>query len=49
MVRISCYEVYHDRVYDVLERKEQEVLVWEDRGRIQLKGLSQVIFHTYYV
>ncbi|RWR91730.1 kinesin-like protein KIN-10C isoform X2 [Cinnamomum micranthum f. kanehirae] len=42
VVKISCYEVYHDHVYDLLERKEQEVLVWEDRGRIQLKGLSQV-------
>ncbi|KAG1361323.1 kinesin-like protein KIN-10C [Cocos nucifera] len=42
-VAISCYEVYQDHIYDLLEPKEQEVLVLEDAGRrIQLKGLSQV-------
>lgn len=48
LVRISCYEAYHDHVYDLLESKEQEVSVWEDRGRIQLKDLSQV-FHVYII
>ncbi|KAJ0966670.1 hypothetical protein J5N97_023587 [Dioscorea zingiberensis] len=39
---MSCYEVNQDHIYDVLEPKEQEVLVLEDAGRrIQLKGLSQ--------
>jgi len=43
LVKISCYEVCQDRVYDLLEPKEQEVLVMEDATRrIQLKGLSQV-------
>ncbi|KAM0942057.1 putative plus-end-directed kinesin ATPase [Dioscorea sansibarensis] len=42
-VSISCYEVNQDHIYDVLELKEQEVLVLEDAGRrIQLKGLSRV-------
>lgn len=42
-VTISCYEVCQDRVYDLLQPKEQEVLVMEDASRrIQLKGLSQV-------
>ncbi|XP_017697853.2 kinesin-like protein KIN-10B isoform X2 [Phoenix dactylifera] len=42
-VAISCYEVYQDHIYDLLDPKEQEVLVLEDAGRkIQLKGLSQV-------
>lgn len=42
-VSISCYEVNQDHIYDVLEPKEQEVLVLEDAGRrIQLKGLSRV-------
>ncbi|XP_042510655.1 kinesin-like protein KIN-10C [Macadamia integrifolia] len=40
-VTISCYEVYQDHVYDVLEPKE--VTIFEDNGgRIILKGLSQV-------
>ncbi|XP_020091651.1 kinesin-like protein KIN-10C isoform X2 [Ananas comosus] len=43
LVTISCYEVFQDHIYDILEPKEQEVLVLEDAGRrIQLKGLSQV-------
>ncbi|KAF8413180.1 hypothetical protein HHK36_001156 [Tetracentron sinense] len=42
LVTMSCYEVYQDHVYDLLEPKEQEVLIMEDaEGRIQLKGLSQ--------
>ncbi|KAJ6807930.1 kinesin-like protein KIN-10C isoform X2 [Iris pallida] len=41
-INISCYEVYQDHVYDLLEPKG-EVLVMEDANqRIQLKGLSQV-------
>ncbi|XP_058076008.1 kinesin-like protein KIN-10C isoform X2 [Magnolia sinica] len=42
-VMISYYEVYQDHVYDLLESKEQKVLVFEDNGgKIKLKGLSQV-------
>ncbi|ONK64001.1 uncharacterized protein A4U43_C07F21090 [Asparagus officinalis] len=40
---ISCYELCQDHIYDLLEPKEQEVLVMEDASRrIKLKGLSQV-------
>ncbi|XP_031482150.1 kinesin-like protein KIN-10C isoform X2 [Nymphaea colorata] len=47
MVKLSCYEVrcepHGDRCYDLLEPKDKEVSVWEDKGgRIQLKGLAQV-------
>lgn len=42
-VSVSCYEVSQEHIYDLLEPKEQEVLVLEDAARrIQLKGLSQV-------
>ncbi|XP_077241890.1 ATP binding microtubule motor family protein isoform X2 [Tasmannia lanceolata] len=41
-VLISCYEVYKDHVYDLLEPKEKEVLILEIGGRINYKGLSQV-------
>lgn len=42
-VAISYYEVYLDRCYDLLELKEQEIMVWEDKdGHVHLKGLAQV-------
>lgn len=42
-VTVSCYEVSQDHIYDLLEPKDQEVLILEDAAkRIQLKGLSQV-------
>ncbi|KAK1267648.1 Kinesin-like calmodulin-binding protein [Acorus gramineus] len=42
-VKISFYEIYQEHMYDLLEPKEQEVVVLEDaEGRIQLKGLSRV-------
>ncbi|CAI9760758.1 unnamed protein product [Fraxinus pennsylvanica] len=42
-VAISYYEVYLDRCYDLLELKEQEIVVWEDKdGHVHLKGLAQV-------
>lgn len=41
---VSCYEIYNDHIYDLLDRKEQEVLILEDAEKaIQLKGLSKVI------
>ena len=44
-VEISFYEVYMDRVYDLLEPKNKEVPVLEDsEGRMQLRGLAQVSF-----
>ncbi|KAF3793574.1 Kinesin-like protein [Nymphaea thermarum] len=47
VVKLSCYEVrcepHGDRCYDLLEPKDKEVYVWEDKdGKIQLKGLAQV-------
>ncbi|KAF8412244.1 hypothetical protein HHK36_000204 [Tetracentron sinense] len=49
LVTISCYEIYQDHIYDLLEHKEQEVLVLEDAvGRIQLKGLSQASSDSIY-
>ncbi|XP_074566023.1 kinesin-like protein KIN-10C [Curcuma longa] len=42
-VSASCYEISQDHIYDLLEPKEQEVLILEDAAkRIQLKGLSKV-------
>lgn len=50
LVTISCYEVFQDHIYDILEPKEQEVLVLEDAGRrIQLKGLSQVRWKIHFI
>lgn len=43
LISISSYEVYQDHVYDLLDPKRPEVMALEDaRGKIQLKGLSQV-------
>ncbi|XVE64243.1 hypothetical protein DITRI_Ditri07aG0085700 [Diplodiscus trichospermus] len=44
LITISCYEILKDHAYDLLDPVRHEVLVWEDiaRGKIQLKGLSQV-------
>ncbi|XP_015878132.1 kinesin-like protein KIN-10C isoform X3 [Ziziphus jujuba] len=42
-VAISVYEVYQDRVCDLLDTKQPAVFVLEDaQGKIQLKGLSRV-------
>ncbi|KAL3531816.1 hypothetical protein ACH5RR_005337 [Cinchona calisaya] len=42
-VKISFYEVYMDRCYDLLELKEKEIAVLDDKdGRIHLRGLAQV-------
>ncbi|URD98805.1 Kinesin motor domain [Musa troglodytarum] len=42
-VTVSCYELSQDHIYDLLEPKDQEVLILEDAAkRIQLKGLSQI-------
>ncbi|GAU21849.1 hypothetical protein TSUD_176950 [Trifolium subterraneum] len=44
---ISYYEVYMDRCYDLLEVKENEISVLDDKdGQIHLKGLSQVPVNT---
>ena len=44
-VAVSFYEVYQDRVCDLLDSNQRTVFVLEDKqGKIQLKGLSQVIY-----
>jgi kinesin family protein 22 len=40
-IAISFYEVYQEHVHDLLDPKRPEVLVLEDKGKIQYKGLSQ--------
>lgn len=40
-IAISFYEVYQEHVHDLLDPKQPEVLVLEDKGKIQYKGLSQ--------
>ncbi|KAL4191509.1 hypothetical protein AMTRI_Chr07g80830 [Amborella trichopoda] len=43
LVKISCYEVCLDHCYDLLEPKENEVAVLEDKdGQITLRGLAQI-------
>ncbi|CAA0400185.1 unnamed protein product [Arabidopsis thaliana] len=40
---ISYYEVYMDRCWDLLEVKDNEIAVWDDKdGQVHLKGLSSV-------
>ncbi|KAJ0235077.1 Kinesin-like protein KIN-10B [Hirschfeldia incana] len=40
---ISYYEVYMDRCWDLLEVKENEIAVWDDKdGQVHLKGLSSI-------
>ncbi|XP_028557287.1 kinesin-like protein KIN-10C isoform X2 [Dendrobium catenatum] len=40
---ISCYEMYNDHIYDLLDCKEKEVQIMEDAEKaIQLKGLSKI-------
>ncbi|GER28605.1 kinesin-like protein [Striga asiatica] len=42
-VSISYFEIYLDKCYDLLDPKEKEILVWNDKdGQIHLKGLAQV-------
>ncbi|KAF8399801.1 hypothetical protein HHK36_015672 [Tetracentron sinense] len=44
LVTISCYEIYQDHIYDLLEHKEQEVLVLEDAvGRINSKDFLRQV------
>ncbi|XP_073008511.1 kinesin-like protein KIN-10C isoform X2 [Typha latifolia] len=40
-VKMSYFEVYMDRCYDLLEPKAKEIMALDDKdGRVQLKGLS---------
>ncbi|XP_021727504.1 kinesin-like protein KIN-10C [Chenopodium quinoa] len=43
IVTISVFEVYQDRVSDMLDTKRPEIAIFEDgHGKIRLKGLSKV-------
>ncbi|CAH8318903.1 unnamed protein product [Eruca vesicaria subsp. sativa] len=40
---ISYYEVYMDKCWDLLEVKDNEISVWDDKdGQVHLKGLSSI-------
>ncbi|VFQ97488.1 unnamed protein product [Cuscuta campestris] len=42
-VSISYYEIYMDRCYDLLELKNKEVAILDDKdGKVHLKGLAEV-------
>ncbi|KDP35632.1 hypothetical protein JCGZ_09070 [Jatropha curcas] len=42
-VEISYYEVYLDRCYDLLELREKEIIILDDKeGQTHLRGLSRV-------
>ncbi|KAI3474808.1 hypothetical protein Pfo_030067, partial [Paulownia fortunei] len=47
-IAISYYEIYLDKCYDLLDPKEKEIMVWNDKdGQIHLKGLAQIeVAHT---
>ncbi|XP_060201913.1 kinesin-like protein KIN-10B [Lycium barbarum] len=46
-IEISYYEIYMDRCYDLLELKEKEIFILDDKdGRIHLKGLAQVAVNS---
>lgn len=40
-VKISYYEVYMDRCYDLLQSKTEVSVLEDPSGRIQLRGLTQ--------
>ncbi|KAL0451150.1 UNVERIFIED_CONTAM: Kinesin-like protein KIN-10B [Sesamum latifolium] len=43
IIAISYYEIYLDKCYDLLEPKEKEIMVWNDKdGQMHLKGLAQI-------
>lgn len=40
---VSYYEIYLDRCYDLLDPKEKEIMILDDKdGRMHLKGLAQI-------
>ncbi|XP_051130448.1 kinesin-like protein KIN-10B [Andrographis paniculata] len=46
-IAISYYEIYLDKCYDLIEPKEKEIMVWNDKdGQMHLKGLGQVEVDT---
>ncbi|CAN4116971.1 unnamed protein product [Withania somnifera] len=46
-ITISYYEIYMDRCYDLLELKEKEICILDDKdGKIHLKGLAQVTVNS---
>lgn len=50
IITVSVFEVYQDRVSDLLDAKRPEVAVFEDaQGKIRLKGLSKVSFRGFWL
>ncbi|KAJ8532938.1 hypothetical protein K7X08_015827 [Anisodus acutangulus] len=46
-IAISYYEIYMDRCYDLLELKEKEIFILDDKdGQIHLKGLAQITVNS---
>lgn len=42
-IAISYYEIYLDKCYDLLDPKEKEIMVLNDKdGQMHLKGLAQI-------
>ncbi|KAG9441283.1 hypothetical protein H6P81_017137 [Aristolochia fimbriata] len=41
-VLVSFYEIYQDRIYDLLKPKQEVFVLENNGGKIQLRGLSQV-------
>ncbi|KAG6430430.1 hypothetical protein SASPL_108497 [Salvia splendens] len=42
-IAVSYYEIYLDRCYDLLDPKEKEIMVLDDKdGQMHLKGLAQI-------
>lgn len=40
---VSYYEIYLDRCYDLLDPKEKEIMILDDKdGQMHLKGLAQI-------
>lgn len=42
-IAVSYYEIYLDRCYDLLDPKEKEIVILDDKdGQMHLKGLAQI-------
>ncbi|PPD82996.1 hypothetical protein GOBAR_DD20099 [Gossypium barbadense] len=51
LIAVSCYEILKDHAYDHLAPDRHEVSILEDdaHGKIQLKGLSQASYISYFI
>lgn len=42
-ISVSYYEIYLERCYDLLDPKEKEIMILDDKdGHMHLKGLAQI-------